>query len=322
MIKSLLAVTSLLAMSLPAHADTPRVATDILPVQSLVAMVMEGVGTPDLIVQPGASPHGYALRPSDARALQEADLVFWMGPALTPWMLDAINTLGEDAQVTSLLDVDATELFHFREGASLEMEDAHADHDDHEDHEEEHGDHADDDGHDDHDHSGVDPHAWLDPHNAIAWIDLIAFRLVQNDPKNAAIYVQNAKTAQAMIETVSAEVAAELSPLRGRPYIVFHDAYQYFERHFAIPAAGSISLSDASKPSPARLAEIRHIITETGALCVFSEAQFNPGLVATVMEGTDARTALLDPIGAEQTPGADLYPALLRAMAARMMECL
>ncbi len=300
MIRPLLAALSLLIATLPARAEAPRVATDILPVQSLVAMVMKGVGSPDLIVSPGASPHGYSLRPSEARALEDADLVFWMGPALTPWLEEAIGTLARDAHVTSLLRVDATVLHLFREGVGLESHH----------------------GHDDHSHTGVDPHAWLDPQNAIAWIEVIAFRLAQEDPDNAATYAKNAKAAQAEIETVSAQITAKLAPLHDRPYIVFHDAYQYFEHRFDIPAAGSITLSDATKPSPARLAEIRGIIAETGARCVFSEVQFNPALIATVMEGSDAHTTVLDPLGTEQTPGPGLYLAVLQAMADQMAGCL
>lgn len=352
-----------------ALADAPNVAVDIAPVHSLVARVMEGVGTPDLIVQSGASPHEYSLRPSEAAALQEADLVFWLGEDLTPWMEDAVDTLAEDATVTTLLEADGTMLLEFREGALFEAHDhgdheGHSDHDDHGDeehaesdhdhdhakeeeashddhdhgHEEhaegEHNDHDheehaegehDDHGHDDHaghDHGAHDPHAWLSPRNASTWLNLIAGQLSAADPDNAGTYFANAAAARAEIEALSAEIAATLEPVRGGSFIVFHDAYQYFETDFDFPASGAISLGDASDPSPARIAEIQGRIRDEGVNCVLAEPQFNPGIVTVVLDGTDAATGVIDPLGAELETGPTLYPQLLRNMAATFAECL
>ena len=367
-----------------ALAEVPSVATDIAPVHSLVARVMDGVGTPDLIVQPGASPHEYNLRPSEAAALQEADLVFWMGEDLTPWMHDAIETLAGEATVTSLLEADGTVLLDFREGALFEAHahseeedhgdaqqegdgnddhaetdgehdhedhaeeggqdhDDHADEDthdseehaeedghDHEDHSEEaahsddHGDedHAESDGNDEHAHGAHDPHAWLSPDNAETWLNVIAAQLSAADPDNAGAYFANAAAARAEMEALSAEVSATLDPVRGGNFIVFHDAYQYFEDTFEFPASGAISLSDASDPGPARIAEIQGRIREEGVDCVLAEPQFNSGLVNTVLDGTEAKTGVIDPLGAELEPGADLYPQLIRGMAKTLAECL
>ena len=356
-----------------AMADVPNVAVDIAPVHSLVARVMDGVGTPNLIVQPGASPHEYSLRPSEAAALQEADLVFWLGEDLTPWMDDAVETLAEDAAVTTLLDAEGTILLDFREGALFEAHshdhgngdhDAHAEdahdhdheehahddehahdehaHDDdhaHDDHDHGHEEHAEgeehdhgehdhdehaehDHGHEGHDHGEHDPHAWLSPENASTWLNLIAGQLSAADPDNAGTYFANAAAAREEMEALSAEIAATLDPVRGGSFIVFHDAYQYFETDFDFPASGAISLSDASDPSPARIAEIQGRIQEEGIDCVLAEPQFNPGIVEVVLDGTDANTGVIDPLGAELEPGSDLYPQLLRNMATTLAECL
>ena len=287
-------------IALPALAEPPRVATDILPIQSLVAQVMDGIAIPALIVPPGASPHGHAMRPSEARALQEADLVIWVGPALTPWMQGALDNLAPNAEVIALLEAEGTILHDVRNGPE------------------------DNDGHDDddHTHDGIDPHAWLDPENGKLWLNLIAERLSTLDPENAARYGKNAIRGQALIDTVIAEIETKIAPLRSKPYIVFHDAYQYFEHRFDLPSAGAISLSDAAAPGPAHLSEIRDTIKETGVTCVFAEAQFSPALVDTVIDGTGARTATLDPLGTALVAGPALYPGLLSAMASDIQNCL
>ncbi|MDJ1015074.1 MAG: zinc ABC transporter substrate-binding protein [Paracoccaceae bacterium] len=368
-----------------AYADAPSVAVDIAPVHSLVARVMEGVGTPDLVIQPGGSPHEYNLRPSEAQALQDADVVFWMGEDLTPWLGDAVETLAAEAAVTALLEADGTTLLDFREGALFEAHDhedhddhgddehAEADHDDHdhddhakEDHDEhghndhtktdhddhdghEHEDHAEakEDEHDDHDHEEHsehgdddhgedhahddhaghdqgehDPHAWLSPANASTWLNVIAAQLSAADPENAGAYFANAAAAREEMEALSAEISATLDPVRGGSFIVFHDAYQYFETNFDFPASGAISIGDATDPSPARIAEIQERIADEGVDCVLSEPQFNPGIVAVVLDGTEANTGVIDPLGAALEPGPDLYPQLLRNMAATLAECL
>ena len=313
-------------MGVAAMADVPNVAVDVAPVHSLVSRVMEGVGAPALIVQSGASPHEYSLRPSEAAALQDADLVFWMGEDLTPWMADALKTLAVNAAVTTLLEAEGTILLDFREGASFEAhshDDEHDEHDEHakeEGHEDDHEEHA----HDDHghDHGDHDPHAWLSLENASTWLNLIAARLSEADPANAGTYYTNAADARADMETLSKAVSEVLDPVRGGNFIVFHDAYQYFETTFDFPASGAISLGDASDPSPARIAEIQELIRKEGIDCVLSEPQYNPGLVATVLDGTDANTGVIDPLGAELDPGPALYPQLIRNMAMTLAECL
>lgn len=314
-----------------AFAEVPRVAVDIAPVHSLVARVMEGVGTPDLIVQSGASPHEYSLRPSEASALQDANLVFWIGPDLTPWLTDTIETLASDASVTELLEAEGTIELESRESALFEAHDhdAHEGHDDHgdekyDDHAEEgHEDHGHEKvGHEGHDHGAHDPHAWLSPKNAMTWLDVIAGQLSSADPQNAGAYFASAAAGRAEIETLIGEVNATLEPVRGGQFIVFHDAYQYFETDFDFSASGAISIGDASDPSPARIAEIQARIADEGINCVLAEPQFNPGLVATVLDGTDAQTGILDPLGSDLEPGPSLYPQLIKNLSVALADCL
>ncbi len=349
-----------------AIADVPVVAVDIAPVHSLVARVMEGVGTPELIIPPEASVHEYNLRPSEAAAIQDAQIVFWMGEGLTPWLEDSIETLASGAAVTALLEAGETPLLEFREGALFEAhdhdshdgdhDDEHAAKDDHDDHghddhghgeehagekahdDHEHGHekeeaHAHDDDHDDHghedhadehghDHGAYDPHAWLSPAIAGAWLPLIADTLSGADPANAEVYAANAAAGQAELETLASEVNDILAPGRDKQFIVFHDAYQYFETAFAFPASGAISIGDASDPSPARIAEIQDRIREQGVDCVLAEPQFNAGLVETVLDGTEAKTGVVDPLGSDLTPGISLYSDLIRNMAKSLADCL
>ncbi|MEL6799116.1 MAG: zinc ABC transporter substrate-binding protein [Pseudomonadota bacterium] len=355
-----LSVTAAL-MGGSALADVPSVAVDIAPVHSLVARVMDGVGTPNLVIPTGASPHEYSLRPSEAAALQDADLVFWLGEDMTPWMEDAVDTLAEGSAVTTLLEADGTMLLAFREDALFEAHDhGHEDHAEGEDHDHDHveeasDDHDDDHGHDhaevasddrdhakaeeaahddrdhgddhSHDHDGHahgahDPHAWLSPQNASTWLNLIAAQLSSADPENAGAYFANAAAAIEEMEALSAEITATLDPVRGGNFIVFHDAYQYFETYFDFPASGAISIGDATDPSPARVADIQGRIRDEGVDCVLAEPQYNPGLIATVLEGTEASTGVIDPLGASLEPGPALYPQLLRNMAATLAECL
>ncbi len=323
-------------------ADAPEVSADIAPVHSLVARVMADVGEPDLIVAPGASPHEYSLRPSEAQALQDADLVFWIGPGLTPWLGHAIATLAGDAEAVTLSELDGTRMLPVREGALFEAHDHHdheeaeaheSDHDGHSEtgsneHEHEHEEHAGNEG-DSHDHradahahGAIDPHVWLSPANASAWLNAIAATLSAADPENADTYVANAAAAQEELAALSREIGQILEPVRGRNFIVFHDAYHYFEDSFGFPASGAISVSDATDPSPARIAEIQRRIKAQAVGCVLSEPQFNPGVVAAVMEGSEARTGVLDPLGSDLEPGPTLYPQMLRNLAKALAQCL
>lgn len=298
------------AFALPARAEVPHVATDIAPVHALVAQVMQGLGTPDLILPPGADPHGHALRPSEAAAVQRADLVVWIGPALTPWLERPLGALAGSAQQRILMDVDGTTRLPLREGADF---DGH--------------DHGHDGGHDHdhgHDHSGpaMDPHAWLDPDNALLWLDTIADDLGALDPENAALYAANAAAGQALIRDADAQARAVLAPFGDTPFVVMHDAYHYFEAHYGLTARAAIASGDAQRPSPARLQAVRDAIQRSGARCVVAETAVNEGLVAAVLPGGEGRVAVIDPLGTQLELGAPLYPALLDLLSVDLAKCL
>ncbi|MAY70107.1 MAG: zinc transporter [Halomonas sp.] len=314
-----------------AAAEVPSVAVDIPPVHSLVERVMGDLGTPQLVIQPGASPHGYAMRPSEAEALAQADVVFWVSDGLTPWLAKARQSLAPDALQVELMESAGTQRLTYRQGATFE---AH-DHDEHEEHKG-HGHHEEPDGHeheheheheqqaghDHHDHSGWDPHGWLDPVNAQAWLDAIATSLAELDPDNADIYRHNAEEARSKLDDLIDELETRLQQAQGTRFIVFHDAYQYFERRFDVPAAGAISLGDASDPSPARIREIQQRVADLGVQCVFREPQFNPALVDSVFAGTGVETSLvIDPLGVDLPLDTELYPALLRQLADGVTRC-
>lgn len=298
-----IALLPLLVSGQLAMADVPNVVTDIAPVQSLVAMVMQDLGAPAALVPAGASPHDYALRPSQARALSRADVVIWMGPEMTPWLEDVTLALAEDAQQVALLAVDGTMLLPSREAVLFE---------------DDHG-HEMDDGHD---HAGLDPHAWLDPDNAALWLDAIALVLAETDPDNAARYQENAELARQAVVDASFQATRILAGTSTQPVAMFHDAFQYFEAEFGVNAITAISASDAVKPGPARVAAARDAIRSSGVACVFAEPQVNQRLVQGMIEGTGAQIAILDATGDRLAPGADLYPQLLVSIAQDIAACL
>ena len=325
-----------------ALADVPRVAVDIAPVQSLAAQVMGDLGSPEVVMPPGASPHGYSMRPSEASTLDNADVVFWVGPPLTPWLADAIDTLADDANSVVLLDAPGTTRLDYREGATFEAHDhdhghehdhdnAHDDGHDHKhahnsghDHEHGHGDeHAHHGGHDHgHSHTGLNPHAWLDPQNARAWLGVMAKTLAEADPEHAETYRQNAQAAQQHLDALMADTRQRLKGDHDTRFIVFHDAYQYFEERFDVHAAGAISIGDASSPGPARIRELQEKVRSLNVQCIFSEPQFNPRMIESIFGDLPVNTSIvLDPLGAGMTPGPGLYDALITHIATSIDEC-
>ena len=243
------------------------------------------------------------------------------GRAAAAGMINMAAISNTPTTLTPLLHVDGAIQLEFRDNAVFKAHN-HSNHDDHDDHDD-HGDHDDHDDHDGHDvHGAHDPHAWLSPKNPMTWLDVIASRLSDVDPVNSDAYVANAASGRAVIEVLMDDVETTLASVRGREFIVFHDAHQYFETDFDFPASGAISMSDASDPSPARIAEIRGEITEHGVACVLAEPQFNPSLVATVLRGSDARMGIADPLGAELEFGPKFYPKLIRSLSRALTECM
>lgn len=319
-----------LPIALPASASAPRVVVSIAPLHSLVAAVTGDRAEPHLIVPAGQSPHTFSLAPSDARALARAEIVFSSGGATDRFLNRALDSLATEAIHTSLLELDDVRTLEARSGGAWRHEheaqgggehaDTHAG-----DHDEAHAaEHA-----DEHEPSrevsadaDIDPHAWLDPRNAIAFVRATADRLARLDPDHADTYRANAAAAIERIKVLDAALAEQLAPVVDRPYLVFHDAYQYFERRYGLTPSGSIVVDPGRPPGARRLSELRDRIESLGAVCLFVEPQFEPRIARTIAEGTGARIAELDPLGAALTPGPDLYPELLRRLGASLRECL
>lgn len=337
---SIAAAAALLATGLAAWPGTaaaaPNVVATILPLHSLAASVMQGVGEPRLLVRGAGSPHTYSLRPSEARMLDEAELVLWVGEELELFMQRPLQSLSGDARVVTLSEAPGVRLLATREGGTWDEHDhghdhghGHDDDDDHghshghdEDGEEDHGhSHGHDEGHD-HAHGEYDMHIWLSPHNARAITSAIAEALAEIDPENAETYRANAERTRESLEALEADIQARLLPLGNAAFVVFHDAYQYFEEDFALRATGSVTVSPERQPGAQRLRELRARIGELDAVCVFAEPQFEPRLVQTVVEGTGARVGVLDPLGAELEPGPDAYARLLDNLADSFLDCL
>ncbi len=290
---------------------------------------MEGVGEPELLVKGAASPHAYALRPSEARALEQAKVVFWVGEGLETFLAGPLETLGGNARVVKLVDAHDLVELDFREGGPFEAHD-HGEHEGHaHDHDDDEAGHDGGDGHaheghghEGHDHGAIDMHLWLDPSNAKAFVHEIEEALSAADPDNAGTYEANADAFNEKLDALIAETDAALAPVRGNGFIVFHDAYQYFENRFGIQAAGSITVSPEAIPGAQRLTEIRAKVAELGATCIFAEPQFEPRLVSVAAEGTQARTGMLDPLGADLEDGPELYFELIRNLTTSLTTCL
>ena len=302
--KALLAAVSIVVLMLyPALAE-PKVVASIKPVHSLVSAVMQGVGTPDLIVTGAGSPHTHALKPSQALLLEKAELIFWIGHEFEGFLAKPVATIGERAKSIELIDTPKLKKLTQREAGAFEAHDEQHDH-----------------GHD-HDREEFDLHFWLDPENAKAMTREIASTLMAADPANARQYETNSMATLNRLDTLINEVSAILQPVQDKRFIVFHDAYQYFERRFGLSAAGSMMVNPDIMPGADRVREIKARIGEVNALCVFAEPQFEPKLLATVTEGTGTKSGVIDPLGATLQDGTELYFKLIRTMANSMRSCL
>ena len=273
--------------SAPTYAAAPRVVVSILPVHSLVAGVMEGIGSPELLVRGGASPHATSLRPSDARTLARAELVFWVGEGLETFLIKPIRGLAKNAQIIELVNVPDVIVAKGAGG---------------------------------HDHG--DPHIWLSTTNASAIVTAAVGALTKFDPENAARYRTNAEKLQARLSHLYTGIEQKLAPVRNTPYVVFHDAYDAFETEFGLHSVGAVTINPDRKPGARKLTHLRHEIAQHNARCVFAEPQFRPALIKTLIAGTNARMGILDPMGAALKPGPNAYFKLMRKMAAALSKCL
>lgn len=320
-----LAAAALLA-SLPLAAPVaaaPEVVVSIKPLHSLVARLMQGVAEPALLVTGGASLHSFSLKPSQAGLLEQADLVVWIGPGFETFLAQPLESLAPDAAQVEALELPGILLLPPREGGVWEAHDHGGEGHEHE-HEAEGHEHDDDHDHA-HDpaHEGeVDGHLFLDPGNALVIAEAAAGRLEALDPANAATYAANLEGLRGELAALDAEVAAALAAARGKPFVVFHDAYQYFEAHYGLAAIGSITVTPDQPPGARRLGEIRAKLRDLGALCVFAEPGFEPALIETLVEGTAVRTGVLDPEGTALPAGPGTYATLLRDLAHGLTDCL
>lgn len=326
----LLAGTVLLAAPCALAAEPPAVVASFKPLHSLVAGVMQGVGEPGLLIGTNASPHTYTMKPSNAAQLERAKVVFWIGPDFEHFLEKPLEALASGAKSVELSEAPGVELLDSRAGGTFED---HSHDEDGHDHAEEAGhdeedhdhDHAGESGHDGHGHDhaeGRDMHLWLDPDNARAMAKQIARTLAEVDPANAAAYEKNGAALDERLAALDGELAETLAPVKDRPFIVFHDAFQYMERHYGLKVAGSITVNPEIMPGAARIREIREKIAALGATCVFSEPSFEPRIVTTLVEGTDARAGELNPEGGALDAGPDLYFALMRENATSLTSCL
>ncbi len=302
------------AVTAAVAAEVPRVVVSIKPLHALVSGVMSGVGSdgPALLIAGVRSPHSAALRPSELRLLARADLVFWVGKTLEPYLIKSLSSLSGR---TSVLDVEAMEgvtLLPARRGG-VWSGNAGGPKD------------GTPGGAANQDRAGagaIDPHIWLDPANARAIVHAAAAALGAADPARRAAYAENARRMSARIDALDTDLRMRLAPVRTLPYAVFHDAYQYFERRYGLNTVGALAVSPERRPGARRVLEMRARMRDTGARCLFTEPQFAPALVATVLEGLDARAGVLDPLGIGLAPGADAYFDLMTGLAASLDDCL
>lgn len=299
-------------------AEKPSVVVSIKPIHALVAGVMQGVAEPKLLVQGGASPHNYSLRPSDARAIAKADMVVWVSPRLESFLEKPLQNLAKNAKHLTLVEVIEGPLLEIREGGAWEGH--HHEHEAvHHEHEAEHHDHNDKE-HDNEHADEVNPHIWLSPVLAKQIVSSTARVLSELDPAHQQLYAENSSKLQARLDKLDSELKARLAPIKTVPYVVFHDAYHYFENTYGLNAVGSITIDPERAPGAKRITEIRAKIKDLQARCVFSEPQFESRLAQTVIEDTGARTGILDPLGADLAPEENSYFVLLNNLADNLIS--
>ncbi len=298
------------SIGLPIGTSPPKVVVSITPFYALVAYVMQGVGTPKLLVKNGSSPHQYALRPSEMKLLKEANIIFWAGPNLETFLLKPLAGLQAETPV-SIVELAATPgllLLPIRQTPNF---DPHQCHDHNHDHP-----HAEDN------HPAMDMHFWLDPKNAIILTEHIVNTLSQIDPKHLNIYQRNAHTLKKRLHALDLQIGKKIAKIKNKPFVVFHDAYQYFEHHFGLNGVGAITLHPEVPPSAKRLAQIRSLIQQSTAHCVFTEPQFQPKLVQSIIQDLNVKTSELDPIGQAKHNNPEGYFQLLDNLSDSLSTCL
>ena len=292
------------------------VVTSIKPLHSLTSYIMEGVGEPELIIDGVASPHNFQIKPSHAKMLQNADLVIWIGEDLESFLPTALKSIPKDAVVFELLDQSGLKKLKFREKNIFKGHDDHG-HDEHAKKEDDHDDH----GHDDHGHGhgSFDPHIWLDPANAKVIVKKITNQLSKIDKDNASTYKANSKKVIKDLDGLIKEVKNEIN--KDASFVVFHDAYQYFEKRFGLNVIGALTVNPDVMPGAEQLSEIREVIEHEKAKCIFSEPQFNPNIINSIASDTGVKTGVLDPLGANIDKGKNMYFDLIKDMSNSLKDC-
>ena len=319
----ILTILSLVSFITQVKADV-KVVTSIKPLHSLASYLMDGIGKPGLIVDGYASPHSFSMKPSHAKMLQNADIVFWVGEGMENFLKKPLSSIAKKAEKIELMEVKGLNILKFRE-RNIFDEHNHDDHDDHAKKEDDHDDHDHDDhakkedDHEGHAHGEYDSHIWLDPMNAKVILNEMAEHLIENDAENASKYKNNLKKALKEIDTLTIQVMTELN--KSVSSIVFHDAYQYFEQRFNVNILGAFTVNPDVMPGAEQLAEIREIIEHDKVACVFSEPQFNPDIINAVAKDMKIKTGVLDPLGATLDPGKNLYFNLIKNMSLSFKGC-
>ena len=335
--KSIFIILVSFFFSFSAKAEV-NVVTTIKPLHSLVSSVMKGIGEPSLIIEGTNNPHTFVFKPSHAKMIEEADIIFWIGEDLEAFMEKPLDSLAEEAQVISFMALSSIEKLKFREKNIFDDHDGHEDeHEGHED-EDDHG-HKDDDHDDDHDghedeheghdddhndahahaHGEFDAHIWLDPVNAKKMVLEIAHELSDLDPNNKVKYENNAnatiKSLDELVDSNKKILSKDIS------YVVFHDAYQYFEKRFGVIPAGALTLNPDVLPGAKQIADIQDVINDKGIKCIFSEPQYNPKIIETLGNDMNISTGVMDPLGAYIDAGPSMYSDLINGIANSIKDC-
>ena len=315
---------SIFSFNATVSADV-KVVTSIKPIHSLAAYVMDGVSKPDVIVDGYNSPHGFSLKPSHAKMIENADLIIWVGEDLEAFLEKPLDSIAKKATKVELMDLNGIKKLKFREKNIFEGHDDHGHKKDkhdghgHKEHKE-HGHKKDKhDDHEGHAHGEHDPHIWLDPMNAKVIIKEITNQLVKLDSANSAKYKANSREAISDIDALTKSIKKDLN--KNSRVVVFHDAYQYFENRFGIKVLGALTVNTDVLPGAEQLAEIREVIEHEKVNCIFSEPQFNPSIIKTIAKDTNIKTGVLDPLGSTLNKGKGMYSELLNSMSSSFKGC-
>ncbi len=279
-------------------AEYPRVLVSVNPVHSLIAQITQGVGAPDLLLAGTVSPHTYSMRPSDSRKLHAADVVFWVGPALETFLVKPLSTLDSNTHIVELnkqpnINTIKSRSSHFHDDENQT-------------------------------HSGLefDPHIWLDPNNAKSIVKIATNVLSKIDPGNQSVYQANSDNAIAQLTALEKEINERLKPVMEIPYIVFHDAYQHFEKHYGLNSLAAVTIGAEKMPGAKGIIELKKLIVENDVKCMFSEPQFEPKILETITEDVDIEIGTLDSLGATIEPGVSAYEQILLGLTTSLTSCL